>query len=220
MASDNAKIHSKHPIVQLLMVWSPAKLNPSDLNSKSHSNLLQVLNGDMWRKGPPEFTLPAFPSSEIGCVVYAHFENGCYHWHGFPQTAQHMINCVQCMNVETGRMVAVELTHHSAVLSPGSDAGKQTETDSEHGQPVLTQHSDPHPAGSDATGVDSLPPAGANQRLLVRFSDIDSYTCALASLIMKAKKSRSDVRIMMKLRLWFNVCRESQKMFPPTMSSS
>ena len=69
------------------------------------------------------------------------------------------------MNVEQGLMVAGELTHHSAVLSPGSDAGKQTETDSVHGQPVLTQHSDTHPAGSDATGVDSLPPAGATARL-------------------------------------------------------
>ena len=46
------RIHCTYKKNPILFVWLPGAKNPSDLNSKSHSNLLKVINGDFWRHGP------------------------------------------------------------------------------------------------------------------------------------------------------------------------
>ena len=144
-----------------LLCWGPGHLNPSDLNSKSQPNLLQVLNGSLWRHGPPEFSHQTFPSENI--VVFGYFQNGSYQWTGFKETSQHMINCARCMSIETGHIVAGELTHHSAVLLTSCDARKQTEVGNtaavtepvSGGTTVTSQAGQPGPS---STGVDRLPP--------------------------------------------------------------
>ena len=128
-------------------------------------------------------------------IVFGHFQNGNYHWTGFKETAQHMVNCSRCMSIETGEIVAGELTHHTAVLLTRSDARKQAEM----GENVVlagpvsqdtTVTGQTGLPGPSSTAVDSLPPTrtGAMRGILVKFSSIGSYTRALTTLIMRAKK--------------------------------
>ena len=67
------------------------------------------------------------------------------------------------------------------MLSHSVDAEEQTETVSS-AEPVVTQSSCcTRPADPAATGADSPgTPAGAKDRLINRFSDIDSYTRAVS----------------------------------------
>ena len=59
------RIHCTYKRNPILFVWLPGSKNPSDLNSKSHSNLLKVINGDFWRHGPPDFTSETFPTVDM-----------------------------------------------------------------------------------------------------------------------------------------------------------
>jgi len=55
------RIHCTYPSSDILFVWAEASENPADLNSKSHKNLLEIVNGKFWRHGPPSFTADVFP---------------------------------------------------------------------------------------------------------------------------------------------------------------
>ena len=73
-------IHVKHPQKTMLFIWGPSHVNTSDLNSKSHPKLLQIVNGDLWRHGPKEFYGNTFPSENM--LVYGHFKNGTFTFTG------------------------------------------------------------------------------------------------------------------------------------------
>ena len=111
--------------------------------------------------------------------------------------------------------------HHTAVLLTRSDARKQTEMGENvalagpvsQDTTVTGQTGQPGPS---STAVDSLPPTrtGAMRGILVTFSSIGSYTRAMTTLIMRAKKDEVGPTLI-KLRLWWETLKQSQFIFPP-----
>ena len=75
------RIHCTYKKNEIFCVLCEGIQNPADLNSKSHPNLLKIINGDCWRHGPPAFTADVFPSS--GMKVYARYTGGYFFFDGF-----------------------------------------------------------------------------------------------------------------------------------------
>ena len=110
-----------------MFVWCEGIQNPADLNSKSHPNLLKIINGDFWRHGPPAFTADTFPTSDM--KIYARYSGGSFFFDdlGLTETDIHLTTCMQ---TESGGMVAGKLTSHaqrlgSARLADGVSDTKQ-----------------------------------------------------------------------------------------------
>ena len=68
------RIHCTYKTNQILFVWLPGTKNPADLNSKSHPNLLKIINGDFLRLGPPAFTSETIPTCDM--KVYGRYVGG------------------------------------------------------------------------------------------------------------------------------------------------
>ena len=49
------KILALNPKIKINMFWTPGNNNPSDLNSKSHKNIVNILNGNIWRHGVNDY---------------------------------------------------------------------------------------------------------------------------------------------------------------------
>ena len=111
-------------------MWCEGIQNPADLNSKSHPNLLKIINGDFWRHGPPAFTADVFPSSDL--KIYARYTGGSFFFDGLGLTELdlHLTTCENssCMQTETGRMVAGKLTSHAQRLGSARLADGITDT--------------------------------------------------------------------------------------------
>ena len=89
-------------------------MNPSDLNSKSHPKLLDVVNGSLWRQGHKEFSGDTFPSENM--MVFGHFKGGNFTFTGMKETDSHLSTCMLCCEYQdTGQMVADKLILHTQV---------------------------------------------------------------------------------------------------------
>ena len=49
------KILAMNPKIKINMFWTSGNNNPSDLNSKSHKNIINILNGNIWRHGVNDY---------------------------------------------------------------------------------------------------------------------------------------------------------------------
>ena len=129
-----------------MLLRSDGSQNPSDLNSKSHSNLLEILNGDFWRHGPASFTADVFPPPDM--KVYARNSQGTFHFSGLGLTELdiHLTNCENsvCMMTNTGPMKAGKLVSHAKRLSSAVLADKTDDND----QLLLAVGQDSGPAGA------------------------------------------------------------------------
>ena len=56
------RLHSENDNVEILLMWMAGKDNPSDLASKIHENVSQILNSSFWRKGSELYLRPEFPA--------------------------------------------------------------------------------------------------------------------------------------------------------------
>ena len=130
------RIHMRYPARKMLFVWGPSELNPADLNSKSHPNLLEVVNGTMWREGPKAFTAGIFPSEEM--IVYAYYQNGCFEFRGLKETDAHLTTCDTCQ-VESGLLVADKLVYHTVALAGQMTASRQSDANGGSQLASLTQ---------------------------------------------------------------------------------
>ena len=48
-------LHNRFPKLRIKFIWLPKESNPSDFNSKLHSNSNDIVNSDIWRLGPKQF---------------------------------------------------------------------------------------------------------------------------------------------------------------------
>ena len=100
------RLHSENDNVEILLMWMAGKDNPSDLASKIHENVSQILNSIFGRKGSELYLRPEFPAIPEG-IIYAQLKDEKFTNYGLPSTAQHLTMCNYCSsNVETGRMIA------------------------------------------------------------------------------------------------------------------
>ena len=232
------RIHCTYKKNEILFVWCPGKLNPADLNSKTHPELLKVVNGDFWRHGPPEFSSEIFPTSDM--KVYGRYTAGSFFFDGLAETDVHLTTCSNsmCMQTESGAMVADKLTLHAQRLSPAGLADKlddakqlladQIETGTTgqlHGalncDALNTREPVQHQAGLETTGqplqsVQLLVAKGeygqVSRKILEKFACISTYTKAARNLLMCIKKDAHQGLMM--LRIWWSVLRQSQELFP------
>ena len=101
------RIAASHNVDQLF-VWSPGVQNPSDLHSKAHNKIPEVLNSSFWRHGHSSYYSETFPSVES--IVYASMSNGQLTFYGLPSGTSHLTTCYTCSTqFETGQLVATVL---------------------------------------------------------------------------------------------------------------
>ena len=117
------RIAANHKVDQLF-VWSPGAENPSDLHSKAHKNLPDVLNSTFWRHGHSSYHDAVFPS--IGSTVYASMANGQLAFYGLPGSTSHLTTCHTCSTeFETGKIVATVLLTNNQLLASQPDQASQ-----------------------------------------------------------------------------------------------
>ena len=231
------RIHCPYKTNEILFVWLPGTKNPADLNSKSLPNLLKIINGDFWRHGPPAFTSETFPTSDM--KVYGRYVGGSFHFDGLglTDTDIHLTTCKNstCMNTESGGMVAGKLTSHTQLLgSAGStdgvfDTNQLMLADQNKGEPAeqlgITPDTGKPVQGRPAVGISEEPPQSVEpvaakpahngqvqRKILQKFATISGYTRSLTNLVLCIKKDAHQVLLM--LRIWWNVLRQSQELFP------
>ena len=148
------RIHCTYPSSEIMFVWADGSENPADLNSKSHNNLLEIVNGEFWRHGPPSFTADVFPPPNY--KVYARYSKGSFYFTGLGMTELdvHLTNCENsvCRQTDTGPMMAGKLVSHTKRLSPAVLADGMADND----QLMLAVGQDRGPAAaSQLAGADS-----------------------------------------------------------------
>ena len=237
------RIHCTYPSSDILFVWAEGSENPADLNSKSHPNLLEIVNGQFWRNGPPSFSAEEFPPPNY--KVYARYTKGCFFFDGLglSETDIHMTNCQNsvCRQTDTGPMTAGKLVSHAKSLSPELADGL---ADSDQLMPAVGQ--DREPAASQLTGADSgdasrsagpvpmqsglstdqpgqsadsaavrepVQYAQPSRKIMMRFSNISGFCKAARNLIACIRPQTH--RSLLMLRIWWAVLQQSQAQFPP-----
>ena len=68
------RLHSENDNVEILLMWMAGKDNPSDLASKIHENVSQILNSIFGRKGSELYLRPEFPAIPEG-IIYAQLKD-------------------------------------------------------------------------------------------------------------------------------------------------
>ena len=116
----------------ILLAWIEGLMNPADLVSKEHCPIVDVLNGEFWRKGPKKFVTGPIQDN---VRIFAYLKNDKFTWVGLPNSGQHMTTCCLCSLLQS----PVENQNPKQPVDLSSKSGSEIKTKIKNYGEILTQ---------------------------------------------------------------------------------